>query len=220
MDMPDHHTVGLPIYSSEEEIHKKRYSIVNDQEHQLIKKMQHQHIQRIYRPCALSVISQNNNIMAPNGRIYGAGPYDSWTPSQLLHEQDEQHSDRPYDDINNQGIIPSDQMMPDQYSLINGGGHLMDHMSMNGAPPVPPLPYNSQDVFNTGGSGGSIYGTNSAAHNNIMDQPPAYISSISQQRHLQQQQQHQQPQFNTSLQGSMNSVNSNEKKKTRNVTMV
>lgn len=248
LDIPDHHTVGLPIYSSEEEIHKKRYSIVNDQEHQLIQKMKHQHIQRIFRPCALSVISSNNNTLTQNGRLFG-GPYDSWTPSQLLqeHEHDHDRHHSPYDDMVNQSLMPnsavnSDQMhmlnqqqqqqqlQPDQYSLMNGNHHiaphqqhqLIDHMAINGAPPVPPLPYaTAADTYPTA----NIY---SSGHTTMMDQPPpTYVTSMNQQRiglpppppqHHQQNAQNNQ--FNTSLQGSMNSVHSGDKKKTRNVTMV
>lgn len=236
LDMPDHHTVGLPIYSSEEEIHKKRYSIVNDQEHQLIQKMKHQHIQRIFRPCAVSVIS-NNNSLGQNGRMFG-GPYDSWTPSQLLQEHENEQQSA-YDELLNQGVLSTPggdhmhsmmsahqqqqqpMLQPDQYSLMNGTHHgqhqLIDQMSVNGAPPVPPLPYGTiPDGYQT-----NLYGTNGGGHHNIMDQPPAYISSINQQ-HRPSAGHHQQQgnQFNTSLQGSMNSVHSGDKKKTRNVTMV
>lgn len=70
----------------------------------------------------------------------------------------------------------------------------VDHYGVIIPPPVPPLPaYGSQNVY-----GSTIYGTQPVL--------PAY--------HPQPP-----PQFNVSLQGSMSSVNSAEKKR-RNVTMV
>lgn len=240
LDMPDHHTIGLPIYSSEEEIHKKRYSIVNDQEHQLIQQnMKHQHVQRVFRPCAVSVISNNNTLMSQqNGRMFG-GPYDSWTPSQLLQDHEQQSA---YDELINQNVVgisdtgyttmmnQQQHNQADQYSLLNGHQQqqqkqqLIDQMSIHngggvGAPLVPPLPYSQnstgqQDAYST-----NIYSTDH--HNNIMNDQPMYVTShrhagtiCGTDRHPQNNQ------FNTSLQGSMNSVHSGDKKKTRNVTMV
>lgn len=162
----DLHTVGVPIGYQFDDEPKKRYSLVHQQEQQLIEELKQQQ-QNQYQGHYGTNTMNNMNVSVISG---GPGqrtlsPYESWTASQLLHEHERRHS-------------PLEEMMQPQIP--------QDHYNVIVPPPVPPLPsYNGYPV-NYGG----IYGVH---------QPP--------------------PQFNVSLQGSITSVNSADKKK-RNVTMV
>lgn len=227
-DLPDHHTIGVPInnFSFEDEP-KKRYSIVHQQEQQFIEElkqqqMQHQQRELLNTPNStfpgLSVIS--NNTLQRNGHTLS--PYNSWSASQLLHEHERRHS--PLDNM-----ITEDQLLSQhQDMLLNGSqidhmsinGQNIDHLSMNGhqipdhynqvhAPPVPPLPAYSANGYPVNYN---IYG--------VHQQPQAIPN---QQNHpiyqsMQRNEQVGGP-YSTSLQGSLSSVNSGEKKR-RNVTMV
>lgn len=167
---PDPHQIGVPVnnYAYEDET-KKRFSLVNQQEQQLIEELKQQQQYGHYGG-GLSVISNRPGLTL--------SPYNSWSASQLLHEHERRHS-------------PDQEMQIEQQQ--------QQHMP----PPVPPLP-----SFNSSPSNGypinyNIYG---------VSQPTANI-------YQQQQQQQPPPPFNVSLQGSMSSVNSGDKKR-RNVTMV
>lgn len=202
-NIPDPHTIGLPIYGSDEEDHKRRLSfVVVDSNHQLIEQPSHQQIQRtMYRQSGVSVITSNNNSLARQDRILNQ-QHDSWTASQLLHEHERRHS--PYDDnlkrndLMHMGGDPGDQ--------VSMNYQLFDHISLSSAPPVPPLPYQTVSPY-------PVHLYNNEPRQ--IEQPPTYIASMNQRFTNQQH-----PQFNSSLQGSMNSVNSGERKKTRNITMV
>ncbi|CAH0563965.1 unnamed protein product [Brassicogethes aeneus] len=200
-DIPDPHQVGVPVnnYAYEDET-KKRYSLVNQQEQQLIEELKQQQREMPHNYGGVSVISNRN----PQPTL---SPFNSWSASQLLHEHERRNS-------------PLENMMNDEQMMMNGSqvdhmsinGQTMDHMSLNGhnmeypqghiPPPVPPLP-----AFNSNGYpvNYSIYGVHTA--------PP--------QSHpiYQTMQRNDMAPFNSSLQGSMTSVNSGEKKR-RNVTMV
>lgn len=240
-DIPDPHTIGLPIYNIDDEMMgKSRYSLVQHQDQQLIEELKSQqaaHVLQMSRQSEMMITANNmyanNNNMLPSngntltrdGRILS--PYESWTASQLLHEHERRISPTEEVVMMGQGMgnmnghlmvmggVPQmngnemvDPMMAnDQMMLLNGGG---GGHAAGGAPPVPPLPYNGQQ--DTYQSGYNIYSTST---NN---QPPPMYSAI-QRNPQQQQQQSQNSSFNTSLQGSLNSVNSGDKKR-RNVTMV
>lgn len=220
-DSSDHHTVGVPIYQDQQyDDEKKRLSIVHQQEQQLIDELkqqqQHQHLLHLQQQRdhmqtpnntysgALSVIS--NNTLQRNGRTLS--PYESWSASDLLHEHERRHSPSMMD-----GMIP-EEMMPNHHQVdhLSITGQCLDHMSVSGQhfnvvapPPVPPLPsYNGYPVNYT------IYGV----HQPPQHQPPpngGLYQALHRNENL--------PAFNSSLQGSMSSVNSGEKKR-RNVTMV
>ncbi|XP_060522647.1 calcium-activated chloride channel regulator 1-like isoform X2 [Cylas formicarius] len=217
-DVPDPHQVGVPVnnYGYEDET-KKRYSLVNQQEQQLIEELkqqqQHLHQQRENLPpsyAGLSVIS--NNTINRNGQPLS--PYNSWSASQLLHEHERRYS--PMDNMMSEEPMlmhPEVVMAGAQMEHMSMNGQSMDHVSINGhqiaehygpnhlPPPVPPLP-----AFNNGYPVNfNIYGVHQA--------PPQ------QNQIYQSVQRTEQVPFNASLQGSMTSVNSGEKKR-RNVTMV
>ncbi|KAF5270568.1 hypothetical protein FQR65_LT05466 [Abscondita terminalis] len=220
-DLPDHHTVGVPInsYTYEDEP-KKRYSLVHQQEQQLIEELKQQQLQNQQRElntpnnmyAGLSVISSNS--LQRGGHTLS--PYNSWTASQLLHEHERRHSPL-------ENMIPEDQLLVQHQSELDHmslNGQNVDHISMNGhqianqipdhynqthAPPVPPLPIYSSNGYPINYN---IYGVH---------QPQQMVAT--QQNHpIYQTMQRNEP-YNTSLQGSLNSVNSGDKKR-RNVTMV
>ncbi|XP_019760320.1 calcium-activated chloride channel regulator 4 [Dendroctonus ponderosae] len=211
-EAPDPHQVGVPVnnYAYEDET-KKRYSLVNQQEQQLIEelKQQQQHQmqqQRDNLPPAysgLSVIS--NNTINRNGQPLS--PYNSWSASQLLHEHERRYS--PMENMMNEEPLMTHQEVLAQMDHMSINGQSMDHMNVNGhqiveqyPPPVPPLP-----AFNNGG-----YPVNYSIYGVHQGPPP-------QNQIYQSMPRDQSVQFNQSLQGSMTSVNSGEKKR-RNVTMV
>lgn len=198
-DVLDHHNVGLPVsnFGYEDET-KKRYSLVNQQEQQLIEELKQQQ-QSINREATYGVSVISNR----NGSQHPLSPYNSWSASQLLHEHERRHS--PMENMPEEQM--NEMMINGQMEHINGAQ--MDHMSLNGhqmeqyqqthlAPPVPPLP-----AFQGNGypPNYNIYGTHQSPqlYQTIRNEPGG--------------------QFNPSLQGSMSSVNSGEKKR-RNVTMV
>ncbi|XP_044735945.1 calcium-activated chloride channel regulator 1-like [Chrysoperla carnea] len=228
-DMNDHHTIGLPINYTMDEEPKKRYSIVQQQEAQLIEELKQQQIQHqqqqqrefMQTPNQMGNVSviSNNTLQRNGGRILS--PYESWTASQLLYEHERRNS--PMEDMMNQQtqLISQDQ---NDHMSIN------DHMSLNGeqdpnmaimngqkiqigndiygqniiAPPVPPLPTYSANGYPINYP---IYGV----HHNIHSAPNTLYQTHKQSSNL--------APFNPSLQGSLNSVNNSEKKR-RNVTMV
>lgn len=200
-DLPDPHQIGVPIKDEYEEDTKKRYSLVNQQEQQLIEELKHQQMHYQQRDMGtpnngyqgLSVISNRNG--------HTLSPYNSWSASQLLHEHERRHSP------NMDEQIPSHQdLMMAQGDHMSLNGQSVDHMSLNGhytnhhiPPPVPPLP-----AFNPNGY------------------PPNYnIYGVHQNQPIYQTMQRNETlvPFNPSLQGSLSSVNSGDKKR-RNVTMV
>ncbi|KAF5285903.1 hypothetical protein FQA39_LY04364 [Lamprigera yunnana] len=223
-DMLDHHTVGVPInsYAYEDEP-KKRYSLVHQQEQQLIEELKQQQLQNQQRELntpnntyvGLSVISSNS--LQRGG--HPLSPYNSWSASQLLHEHERRHS--PLENmISEDQLLVQHQAELDHMSL---NGQNVDHLSMNGhqvanqisdhysqghAPPVPPLP-----IYNSNGYpiNYNIYGVHQ----------PQQMVATPQNHQIYQTMQRNEPlgPYNTSLQGSLNSVNSGEKKR-RNVTMV
>ncbi|CAH1957494.1 unnamed protein product [Acanthoscelides obtectus] len=213
-EVPDPHQIGVPIsnYGYEDES-KKRYSLVNQQEQQLIEELKQQQQMHQQRDNCGGVSVISNNTINRNQPILS--PYNSWSASQLLHEHERRHS--PMDGT----MMEQEQMVVHQEILMNGdhmsiNGQTMDHMSLNShqmqehypqghmPPPVPPLP-----AFNGNGYpvNYNIYGVHGAP---MQQSHPIYQSM-----------QRSEPMgpFNTSLQGSMSSVNSGEKKR-RNVTMV
>ncbi|XP_066158992.1 calcium-activated chloride channel regulator 4-like [Euwallacea fornicatus] len=212
-EAPDPHQVGVPVsnYAYEDET-KKRYSLVNQQEQQLIeelKQQQQMQLQRDNMPPAysgLSVIS-NNTITRNGGQPLS--PYNSWSASQLLHEHERRYS--PMENMmNDEPALMTHQEVLAQVDHMSINGQNIDHMSVNGhaiveqyPPPVPPLP-----AFNNGGYpvNYAIYGVHQGPpqQNQIYQSMPRADQGV---------------QFNQSLQGSMSSVNSGEKKR-RNVTMV
>lgn len=196
-EIPDPHTIGLPIYDDENFSTNKRCSIDNYHEQQLIEELKQQQQQQSYNHCQLSIISTNTNTLVTKGR--NLSPYESWTASQLLHEHERRHS--PVDEMMNQHAFNNPDMQhlnhphADQISLLNSS------IAAGNGPPVPPLPYQQlgyQHNFH-------IYGVS-------QNQPPPNYTAINNRN----------PAiitFNPSLQGSMSSVNSGDKKR-RNVTMV
>ncbi|KAF7265700.1 hypothetical protein GWI33_020783 [Rhynchophorus ferrugineus] len=192
-EVPDPHQVGVP------------------QEQQLIEELKQQH--QIHQQqmdalppaySGLSVIS--NNTINRNGQPLS--PYNSWSASQLLHEHERRYS--PMDNMMSEEPLMTHQEVLAQMDHMSINGQSMDHMSVNAhqiteqyPPPVPPLP-----AFNNGGYpvNYSIYGVHQA---------PSQQNQIYQSMPRTEQV----APYNTSLQGSMNSVNSGEKKR-RNVTMV
>ncbi|EFA08980.2 calcium-activated chloride channel regulator 4 [Tribolium castaneum] len=203
-DLPDPHQIGVPIKDEYEEEQKKRYSLVNQQEQQLIEELKQQqmvHYQQrdLGTPNqgyqGLSVIS--NSTLNRNGHTLS--PYNSWSASQLLHEHERRHS--PMENMDDQVNTHQDLLMNPQADHMS-----QDHMSLNGhyptqhhiPPPVPPLP-----AFNSNGYpvNYNIYGVHQG--NNHMYQTRNEALGP----------------FNPSLQGSLSSVNSGDKKR-RNVTMV
>lgn len=178
-DLPDHHTVGVPInsYTYDCDEPKKRYSLVHQQEQQLIEELKQQQMQREQNPYGgLSVIS-NNAVQQRNGVVLS--PYNSWSASQLLHEHERRHSPI-------EGPILEDEMLV--------GAHQEDHYN---APPVPPLPAYSSNGYP---ANYNVYGTQNPIYQSMQRNEPM-------------------PAYSASLQGSLSSVNSGEKKR-RNVTMV
>ncbi|CAG9830737.1 unnamed protein product [Diabrotica balteata] len=192
-DMPDPHQIGVPVnnYAYEDET-KKRYSLVNQQEHQLIEELKQHQQQREPNYEGVSVIS-NNTI----NRNQILSPYNSWSASQLLHEHERRRS--PMDG----SMGNPEQMISHQEAMMAG-----EHMSLNGhqmpehyaqghmPPPVPPLPVFSDNRYP---GNYDVY--------DVQQVHPIYASM------------HRREPFNQSLQGSLSSVNSGEKKR-RNVTMV
>lgn len=233
-EMPDPHTIGLPLYNSDEEISKQqRYSIIHDQENDILEKYKtDNHL--IYRPCALAAVvsASKTSTLTRNGQILS--PYESWSASHLLHEHERRHSSLD-DMINPVGIMEHDTLhTTDNVSLINNSHHHGERLSISagiginstplGAPPVPPLPYTTNtsgypinyQIYSSGYGNGNAQNSNMNTYSTVIrNQTP-------------QQQQHQlpgnnnNPAFNSSLQGSMCSVHSGSdlKKKTRTITMV
>ena len=222
VDEPDLHTIGVPVgnYGYEDDT-KKRYSLVQHQEQQLIDelKQQQQHMAQQLHPQGniyggLSVIS-NGTIPRNQPTL---SPFNSWSASQLLHEHERRHS--PLENMmQDEQLLPQHQEVMNQIDHMSLNGQHSDHISLsshhqipdhyttaNIPPPVPPLP-----MFNPNGypANYNLYGVHHAQANPIN-------GGIYQT--MQRGEQLGQP-FNTSLQGSLNSVNSGEKKR-RNVTMV
>jgi len=203
-DYNDMQTVGVPVsnYGYEEE--KKRYSLVHQQEQQLIEELKQQQMMQPGNPnnnySGLSVIS--NNTLQRNH----LSPYNSWSASQLLHEHERR-------------VSPMDGMLQDEHIQHQDALSQLDHMSINAQymqhipPPVPPLPaigspHHNYNIYGVHQPQNQIYQQRSELSYNQTDVP--YTNQIN-QTDL--------PYNNQSLQGSMSSVNSGEKKR-RNVTMV
>jgi hypothetical protein len=173
IDVPDHHTIGLPIYQvTEEDLQKPQYTIVEHQEKQLIEELKQQQqfqaqqqliIGEMMDHCNLSIISSSNPTLTRNGRILS--PYESWTASQLLHEHERRHS--PLDD----------------------GALLYNHQEQ--LPPVPPLPYQQIDQQ-------ILVGTDNYIYTSTEHMPPPQYSTI--QRNQQNQNQNSNPSSATSSQ--------------------
>ncbi|CAH1107269.1 unnamed protein product [Psylliodes chrysocephalus] len=201
-DVPDPHQIGLPVnnYGYEDDT-KKRYSLVNQQEQQLIEELKHHQQQRDNNYEGVSVIS-NNTI----NRNQILSPYNSWSASQLLHEHERRRSPMMDGNMSQEQIMNHQGLMLNEEQMSN-----VDHMSLNGhqilepysqshmPPPVPPLP---------------VFGDNRYPPNyEVYDvHPSMHVHPIYQSMHRREP-------FNQSLQGSLSSVNSGEKKR-RNVTMV
>lgn len=135
-------------------------------------------------------------------------PYQSWTASQLLHEHERRHS--PYGD---EQALPAYQYQYPQYQqhsehvaehAVDGAGQQYDlqYFPEQGfhAPPVPPLPHLHFEE--------AVYGVQ-VQPQQLQPQPQTH-GYLHSNRLLQ---------FNPSLQGSLSSVSSGDRKK-RNVTMV
>jgi hypothetical protein len=133
----------------------------------------------------------------------------------LLHEHERRHS--PMENMDDQMMNPHQELLINpQVDHMSLNGQNMDHMSLNGhlvpehyqnqhhiPPPVPPLP-----AFNSNGYpvNYNIYGV----HQGNQQGHPIYQSMQRNETLVP---------FNPSLQGSLSSVNSGDKKR-RNVTMV
>lgn len=244
-DIPDPHTVGLPIYQSDEDIHKQQqYSVVQELENDLLDKYK-QDNQLIYRPYAMQSgggpITSKTNTLTRNGQQI-LSPYESWTASQLLHEHERRHSS--LDDI----IHPIDIMDHDLHhnndniSLINNSYHKGERLSIAGAPglgvmnammnstpvnspPVPPLPYTTNNsgypinyqIYSSGYGGStqtpSVSNYSMIIRNSDQQMRPKQINNNNNNNNNTN---------NPSLQGSLCSVHSGNdmKKKTRTITMV
>ncbi|XP_050298219.1 calcium-activated chloride channel regulator 4-like [Anthonomus grandis grandis] len=207
-EVPDPHQVGVPVsnYAYEDET-KKRYSLVNQQEQQLIeelKQQQQMQQQRDNLPPAysgLSVISTNTIVR--NGQPLS--PYNSWSASQLLHEHERRYSPMDGNMLSDEPALMTHQEViaqMDHMAITNQGMEHGHQIMEQYPPPVPPLPAFSNNGYPVNYS---IYGV----HQGPPQQAQIYQSMPRDQS----------VQFNQSLQGSMNSVNSGEKKR-RNVTMV
>lgn len=211
--VPDPHQIGVPVKYDYEEETKKRYSLVNQQEQQLIEELKQQQIAHHLNGTpnntysGLSVIS--NSTLNRNG--HPLSPYNSWSASQLLHEHERRHS--PMENLDDQ-MSPQEMLLsPHQVDHMSLNGQNLDHLSMNGhdhyqnqhhvPPPVPPLP-----AFNSNG-----YPVNYNIYGVHQGQPAGHSIYQSMQRGETL------VPFNPSLQGSLSSVNSGDKKR-RNVTMV
>lgn len=219
-DYPAHHTVGVPVsnYGYEDEP-KKRYSLVHQQEQQLIEELKQQQMQhdQMNSPNnnygALSVIS--NNTLQRNGQTLS--PYNSWSASQLLHEHERRHSPMDGNMMQDEQLQHHDAMSQLDHMSISGQNP--EHMQVMGQvpehyvqgqfpPPVPPLP-----AFNANGYpvNYNIYGVHQPIQSPNQQGAHQIYQSMQRNETL--------VPFNPSLQGSMSSVNSGEKKR-RNVTMV
>lgn len=217
LDVPDHHTVGVPVnYDGYDDEPKKRYSLVHQQEQQLIEelKQQQQHQQILHQHQQQQQQQQSNyggvSVISAGTlqrTTHPLSPYNSWSASQLLHEHERRHS--PLENMmNDEGM-----MSPHQELLMNEHMQTMDghqeHYGQAGhvPPPVPPLP-----AYNSNGYpvNYSIYGVH---------QPQVGANQQQQQQQQIYQSMQRNDAFNPSLQGSLSSVNSGEKKR-RNVTMV
>ncbi|KRT85172.1 hypothetical protein AMK59_1209, partial [Oryctes borbonicus] len=210
------HTIGVPIanmgYDDEP---KKRYSLVHQQEQQLIEELKQQQIAHQQRN---DQMNQSNNYgvlsVISNGTIQRGqptlSPYNSWSASQLLHEHERRQSPI---EMGEEPLLTQHQEMMNQLEHMSLNGQNVDHVSLNShqipehyttvhiPPPVPPLPMYSQSPYPSNG----IYGVH---------QPQPYPNQV-----IYQSMPRNEAPFTPSLQGSLNSVNSGEKKR-RNVTMV
>ncbi|KAJ8982853.1 hypothetical protein NQ317_002260 [Molorchus minor] len=210
-DVPDPHQVGVPVsnYGYEDDT-KKRYSLVNQQEQQLIEELKQQQMHQQQRDAYGGVCVISNNTINRNQPILS--PYNSWSASQLLHEHERRHSPMEGSVMEQEQIIHQEILMNGDHMSVNGQS--MDHVSVNGhqmqdsypqghlPPPVPPLP--------------AFTGNGYPLNYNIYGVHQPHV-----QQGIYQSMQRNEPMapFNPSLQGSLNSVNSGEKKR-RNVTMV
>lgn len=208
VDAPDPHAVGVPInnYGYEDET-KKRFSLVQQQEHQLIEelKQQQQMQQRDHMSApnnnysGLSVIS--NTTLQRSGHTLS--PYNSWSASQLLHEHERRHSPLQDEQMTQEMILGDQISLNVDHMSLNGHGGLPEHYGH--PPPVPPLPTYTSNGYPVNYQ---IYGVNQQAQ----QLGPGHGIYQSMQRA-------EQVPYGQSLQGSMSSVNSGDKKR-RNVTMV
>ncbi|GJQ72092.1 hypothetical protein Trydic_g3189 [Trypoxylus dichotomus] len=210
------HTIGVPIanmgYDDEP---KKRYSLVHQQEQQLIDELKQQQMAHQQRN---DQMNQSNNYgvlsVISNGTIQRGqptlSPCNSWSASQLLHEHEKRRSPT---DIAEEALLIQYQETMNQLEHMSLNGQNVDHVSLSShqipehyntvhiPPPVPPLPMYSQSPYPSNG----IYGVH---------QPQSYPNQV-----IYQSMPRNDAPFTPSLQGSLNSVNSGEKKR-RNVTMV
>lgn len=191
---PDPHTIGLPIYEDENFSTNKRCSMDNYHEQQLIEELKQQ---QSYNHCQLSIISTNTNTLVTKGR--NLSPYESWTASQLLHEHERRHS--PVDEMMNQNTFNNPDMQHLNHPHADQISLLKTSIAVGNGPPVPPLPYQQLGYQHNY----HIYGVS-------QNQPPPNYTAINNRNPAILT-------FNPSLQGSMSSVNSGDKKR-RNVTMV
>lgn len=239
--MANPHTIGLPLYHSDEEINKQQqYSAVQDLKNELLDKYK----QRTdYQPYVMANEAhlQQGNTISRNGEILS--PYESWTASQLLHEHERRHSS--LDDIISPTDIDHDMHRnTDNISLIKSGYHKGERLSLAGvpashmdgsmglvntifnstpinSPPVPPLPYTTSNsgypinyqMYSSGGYCGSNQAPSISNYSTIIRNSDAmHGAKVGNGGAI----------ANSSLQGSLCSVNSGNdtKKKTRTITMV
>lgn len=223
LDVPDHHTIGVPVnYDGYEDEPKKRYSLVHQQEQQLIEELKQQQLQHQQQREQITIPNNNYggvSVISANTIQRGGhtlSPYNSWSASQLLHEHERRHS--PMDNMINEDpmMAQHQEMLINDHMSLNG--QTMEHINLNGTqgqmgehysqghvpPPVPPLP-----VYNSNG-----YPVNYTIYGVHQPQVPP-----NQQIYQSMQRNETLVPFNPSLQGSLSSVNSGEKKR-RNVTMV
>lgn len=137
----DPHSVGVPMYDEDS---KQRYSLVNQQEQQLIEELKQQ---QLFSSRDQQFLKQ---LQPSNGRILS--PYESWTASQLLHEHERRQSPhQPQDCLTN---LPPYELT--NSSDVNNG--IFDQLM----PQLPPLPENNFYVYSSPNhsqiNANSIYG--------------------------------------------------------------
>lgn len=238
--IPDPHTVGLPLYQSDDDINQQqKYAMVQDLENEY--KQENPMFYRPYETTGSTEYALSSTTLPGSEHQQILSPYQSWTASQLLHEHERRHST--LDDM----LHPIDHTMAmdhnmhhnnDNISLIQNVYHKGDRLSMAdtqmpagvmnvmidsssiNSPPVPPLPYT------TNSSGYPMhYQIYSSAYRGTAQTPS--MGNYSTVMRNNEPSSHAQKSnlinnTGTSLQGSLCSVHSGNdmRKKTRTITMV
>lgn len=233
-EIPDPHTIGLPINNSDEDFNKQsQYSVVQDWKNEWIDKYKTHDIQ--YRPYT---VSANSTYTLRNDRILS--PYESWTASQLLQGHEQRH--------HNNGDICHNAPDSDNLSLIQKTYYKCEHPNIADlesnssdkglvnsiidtnhmhSSPVPYMPYNTKTITPNANLSfihdRQIYSNDYVDNSQIKHNNRAYATMLhrSPEEQLRHSTDISSSTVNASLQGSLSSVCGNDpKKKTRNITMV